>query len=438
MAPIDDAIAAIDARDSEDDSTLTEIADKFGVDRLTLGRKCKGTTTTQEAGYALQQKLNPQQESEPVAYIEELTKCALPPTRAMIRNFASEVAKERVSESWVTQFLNHNKDDLVSKWTMSMDRNRHQADSGFKYKLYFDLLHHKMEEYDVEPRNTYNMDKKGFLIGVASRSKRVFTRRQWKKKEVRASLQDGSREWITLLATVCANGKVLPPGLIYQSTNSTIQSAWVDAINARKHEVFVTSSPSGWSNNDVELAWLEQVFDRCTKAKARRLYRLLIVDGHGSHLTMIFLEYCHRNRILVAILPPHSTHTLQPLDVVMFKPLSGAYSSELTDYLHRSQGLVPIKKGNFFLLFWKAWKSSFKKELVLKSFEATGISPMDPEPILKRFNYKDEHEDEVSAWPPALNESNWNQMECLVRLAVKDTIAENSKQLSLALHHLQV
>ena len=69
-----------------------------------------------------------------------------------------------------------------------MDRNRHQADSGFKYKLYCDLLHQKMEEYNVEPRNTYNMDEKGFLIGVTGRSKRVFTRRQWEKKEVRASL----------------------------------------------------------------------------------------------------------------------------------------------------------------------------------------------------------------------------------------------------------
>jgi hypothetical protein len=115
MALIDNAIAAIDARVSEDDSTLTEIADKFGVDRLTLGRRCKGATTTPEAGYVLQQKLNPQQESELVAYIEELTKCALPPTSAMIHNFASEVAKERVSESWVTQFLNHTKDNLVSK-----------------------------------------------------------------------------------------------------------------------------------------------------------------------------------------------------------------------------------------------------------------------------------------------------------------------------------
>jgi hypothetical protein len=42
---------------------------------------------------------------------------------------------------------------------------------------------------------------------------------------VRASLQDGSREWITSLATVCADGEVLPPGVIYQSANSTIQSA---------------------------------------------------------------------------------------------------------------------------------------------------------------------------------------------------------------------
>jgi hypothetical protein len=125
MAPIDDAIAAIDARESEDDSTLTKIADEFVVDRSTLGRRCKGATTTREAGYASQQKLNPQQESELVAYIEELTKRALLPTRAMIRNFALEVAKELVSESWVTRFLNRNKDDLVLKWTTSIDRNRH-------------------------------------------------------------------------------------------------------------------------------------------------------------------------------------------------------------------------------------------------------------------------------------------------------------------------
>src|SRR6478735_6337945 len=86
-----------------------------------------------------------------------------------------------------------------------------------------------------------------------------------------------------------------------------------------------------------------------------------------------------RIRILLAILPPRSTHTLQPLDVVLFKPLSSAYSAELTTHLQESQGLLPIKKGDFFPLFWKAWMSSFKEETILKSFEATGISPFNPQ-----------------------------------------------------------
>jgi hypothetical protein len=81
----------------------------------------------------------------------------------MIQDFASEVAQERCSESWVTRFVNRHKDHLISRWTAGMDRVRHQADSAEKYKLYFDLLHQKIKEYDVEARHTYNMDEKGFM-----------------------------------------------------------------------------------------------------------------------------------------------------------------------------------------------------------------------------------------------------------------------------------
>jgi hypothetical protein len=100
---------------------------------------------------------------------------------------------------------------------------------------------------------------------------------------------------------------------------------------------------------------------------------------------MDFIDYCDQNRILLSILPPHSTHTLQPLDVAMFKPLSTAYSAELSKYLHKSQGLVPINKGDFFPLFWKAWETSFKESTILKAFKATGILPPNPNPILNRF-----------------------------------------------------
>jgi hypothetical protein len=63
-----------------------------------------------------------------------------------------------------------------------MDSNRHKADSYEKYKLYFNLLHSKMQEYEVEAENVYNTDEKGFMIGTIGRSKRVFSKQSWDAK----------------------------------------------------------------------------------------------------------------------------------------------------------------------------------------------------------------------------------------------------------------
>jgi hypothetical protein len=228
-----------------------------------------------------------------------------------------------------------------------------------------------MREYNLEERSTYNMDEKGFFVGRETRSKRVFTKRTWASKERTAALQDGNRKWVTLLACVCASGEALPPALIYQGI-SGIQSSWVDDVEVGKHQVFFSYSPTGWSNDDIGLAWLERVFQRYTKAKARRRWRLSIVDGHGSHLTRNFINFCDANRILLANLPL-STHSLQPLDVVLFSPLSGAYTIQLGRRTQRSQGLTRTAKADFFTNFWEAWGSTMRPELIMKSFQATGV-----------------------------------------------------------------
>ena len=320
-----------------------------------------------------------------------------------------------------------------------MDSNRHNADSYVKYELYFNLLQRKIAEYKVDAEHTYNMDEKGFMIGITTRAKHVFSRRMWEKGEVKASLQDGNRAWITLLACVCGDGSALPPSLIYESANSTIQSSWVEEIQSGEHSVLVSSSPTGWTNNDIGLAWLKQVFDRFTKQKAQRKYRLLILDGHGSHVTMDFINYCDQNKILLAMFPPHSTHTLQPLDVVMFKPLSTAYSKELTTHLHNSQGLSAIKKSDFFHLFWKAWVSTFTQGLILRSFEATGISPLQPNVILQRFAQgTPEASDSNTSSSSVYSGKDWLKIETLLRKAVRDETSKELKKLSRSLHHITV
>ncbi|EOA85331.1 uncharacterized protein SETTUDRAFT_70629, partial [Exserohilum turcica Et28A] len=80
-----------------------------------------------------------------------------------------------------------------------------------------------------------------------------------------------------------------------------------------------------------------------------------------------------------------ATHTLQPLDVVLYGPLSAAYSKELSEFIRRSQALLQMQKSDFLRLFWVAYTSTFTNNNILSSFAATGLHPRNPEVVLKRF-----------------------------------------------------
>jgi hypothetical protein len=358
------------------------------------------------------------EEIELVAWINRQNEKRLPPLRRLVRNWASEIAEKPIGESWVGGFLHRHQDELIAKWTKGMDRDRHQADSWHKHKhkhkRYFDFWHAKMEQYLIEPRHMYNMDEKGLMLGITNRSKRVFTRRMWEKGELRSVLRDGSREWVTIFATICGDGTTLDPYLIYQSDASTLQSSWVHDISPDKL-AFTTASTSGWTNNEIGLQWLRGVFDRLTKDKARQSWRLLILDGHESHTSMAFINYCDQNRILLAVFPPHATHTLQPLDVVMFKSLSANYSTALEQYMDQSLGALPVAKKDFFSLFWDGWVNTFIKSRVLKSFSATGLSPPNANVILKRFAYDHSDHDSSSLDDSDNSLSNWIKIQRRLR-----------------------
>ncbi|KAF2838465.1 DDE-domain-containing protein [Patellaria atrata CBS 101060] len=208
------------------------------------------------------------------------------------------------------------------------------------------------------------MDEKGFLIGMLKKSRRIYSKAAFESGRVKGIAQDGNREWITVLATICADGTAIPPGIIYPSESGAIQDTWLEGYRPEEQE------------------WLETVFDRSTKTKAGRAWRLLIVDGHGSHINMPFLEYCISNKIILANYPPHSTHRLQPLDVSLFSPLATYYSQNLDDFLSRSQGISNIAKRNFFELFWPAYQKAFTEKNILGSFKKSGISPYNPSEVL--------------------------------------------------------
>jgi len=133
------------------------------------------------------------------------------------------------------------------------------------------------------------------------------------------------------------------------------------------------------------MSWLSKIFEPRTREKAGKSKRLLLVDGHSSHVNLRFINFCNQHDIILAILPPHSTHRLQPLDVGIFSPLSTAYSKEINRLIQSSHGFSRVTKRNFWTLFRTAWNSALTVENIRSAFATPGIYPIDQSKVLQNI-----------------------------------------------------
>lgn len=282
------------------------------------------------------------------------------------------------------------------------------------------------------------MDEKGFLIGILQKTRRVYKLSELRKGRLVGAGQDGNREWITLMASCCMDGTSLPPAIIYQAVSGNLQDTWLDRFDPKEHCCFFASSRTGWTNEDLGYEWLTTVFDRVTRGKCHytRNWRLLFVDGHNSHVNWRFMDWCDKNRVLVVVYPPHSTHRLQPLDVSLFSPLASYYTQELTNWIVRTAGLSSITKRTFFELFWPAFQRAFVKENILSGWRETGLQPFNPNLVLDQVT-PDERPSSSTTGSSAMSNSNWRKVRGMVQRAVGHAVTKEARKLINTVDHLQ-
>ena len=70
-------------------------------------------------------------------------------------------------------------------------------------------------------------------------------------------------------------------------------------------------------------------FDKFTKNSTKDAYRLLIFDGHDSHLNQDFVDFYWMHNIRPFQLIPYLTHILQPADVGVFQVLKYNFKKSL-------------------------------------------------------------------------------------------------------------
>ena len=200
------------------------------------------------------------------------------------------------------------------------------------------------------------MDEKGVLMGVGSRVKVICLRGRKSPPLIHGKFTtlfvltllkkpDGNRKTITILETISADGTVLPPMIIYKGIAQ--YKGWYQHLSIEDDDTIFCRSDKGWTNQILGVEYLKFLFNVQT---AKRCYnqtetRLLIVDGHNSHFSNEFIDYCDDNNIQLFCLPPHSTHVLQPLDVGLFGPLQTYYSKGVEE--HMRLGQESINKATF-------------------------------------------------------------------------------------------
>ena len=136
----------------------------------------------------------------------------------------------------------------------------------------------------------------------------------------------------------------------------------------------VTFSENGWTSNDIAVEWLEKVFLPQTKPNDPSEARLLIVDGHGSHTSDLFMATCYLNNVYLLFLPAHTSHILQPLDLGSFSSLKAAYRRFVGEYTAETDK-SKLGKAKFLEFYAEARKIGLREQCIRSGWKATGLYP---------------------------------------------------------------
>ena len=274
-----------------------------------------------------------------------------------------------LSNGWWERFLERNP-SLSVRSGDSTAFVRFDAVSHENIKAYFDLLKDIYDEHGFEehPETIYNMDETG--VPLSPKPPKVIAKRGAKKVRYRTS---GQKSQITVVGCGSASGQVLPPFIIFAAKQ--LSPLWTrDEIIGSRYAV----SDKGWIDQELFHFWLKEHF--LTNAVARRPL-LLLLDGHSSHFEPSTIQFAKDNNIVIFVLPPHTTHECQPLDVSFFGALKQHWQHSCHLFYQANPGVI-VSKMNFCKVFKPAWLEAIRPSNLSNGFKKTGIFPFNRNAIV--------------------------------------------------------
>ncbi|KAF5366607.1 hypothetical protein D9758_008944 [Tetrapyrgos nigripes] len=157
-------------------------------------------------------KLTAAQEEVLVEWIQQKGWRLVPLSLSVVAKHASIISGTTVGENWVMRFQTRHP-ELQARWAGGIEKCWAQSLNPVATADYFKELRHLIETYNVQPRNIYNMDEKGVMMGKGLRTMVLVDRDQ---KDVKM-LEDGDHEMATMIECLSADGTCIHSNVIFKA-----------------------------------------------------------------------------------------------------------------------------------------------------------------------------------------------------------------------------
>ncbi|CAF3852606.1 unnamed protein product [Rotaria sp. Silwood1] len=359
----------LDAVNSQYDSKTA--AEMFHVPASTIRRHRREPSLKSHVGRP--SYLSNDEEAYFVSLLQLLPEYGFHVSREIALQLATEYCESlglsyRPGVKWLRLFMTRHTNDI--KWLREEKMERERAE-GFTEHVrvgWFSTLKEVMIKYNLfdKPHQIFNIDETGFSdktrgdwVIVSSSRRRVFE-----------SSGTSGKNYYTVLIAINAGGFVLAPFVLY--SGKYLLDTW--CRGGPKGTIYGVTD-KGWMNLNAFEYWLEEIFIPSTSHINRPL--LLIMDGYTSHISLKIIDLLKKNSIICLILPPHTTHALQPLDLVLFNTVKNEWIKIVKNYF--KDGNKILRKSDFPRLLKRliVEKSAFSPSRVVASFARSGIWPYD-------------------------------------------------------------
>jgi phage baseplate assembly protein W len=357
---------------------ITVLATTFGVPYQRLRRRLQGSESRSTRS-PTNMRLSNDEEEVLLTYLRRCERLGVHARVQAVTISANSLLRRshvgtepapRVTSNWTSRFLKRHP-TFKKRRQIPQEAIRAAAYDLEDIGSWFTRLGTLLQEHSIQPEDCWNMDETGFRIGIG-KGHYILTEHP---ERAHALPMASNRESLTVVEAINAAGSAAPAMLVIAA--KTHQAAWFESLH---DDTLVGVADTGYMNDELMLAWIAH-FERHSACHQRGLWRLLLLDGYGSHHTLEFITYCEGHRIIPFGLPSHSTHFLQPLDVVVFQPYKH-WHAEAVDRSARL-GCSDYNKLEFFSDFEWFRRQALSPSTIKSAFEKTGIWPFNPTPIIE-------------------------------------------------------